>query len=94
MSKEKVGKKKQVFELRGGTFHPSEIRKANQPTRSISVEETQVGFKVRLKSGGPEMTIIRVLSNNVCECRWNSGEELKDQVSRFPAASLTPAMQN
>lgn len=84
-------KLRSTYAFVGGAFQPAQ---PNRGARALAPEEVQPGFKVKLKSGGPEMTIVRVLANNVCECRWNSGEEMKDQLNRFAAAALTPAIHN
>lgn len=48
----------------------------------------QVGDIVKLKSGGPEMTVKEVL-NGGYRCQWFAGKKLED--GYFPAAGLEPA---
>ena len=48
-----------------------------------------VGDTVRLKSGGPVMTITDLPGNDMCRCNWFDGTSKK--VSAFPLAVLEPA---
>lgn len=53
--------------------------------------ELKVGVLVKLKSGGPEMTIRRVTANDDgnsahVSCQWFAGKKLDDGV--FPSESL------
>lgn len=49
----------------------------------------QKGDLVRLKSGGPTMTVNAVLSRGVCQCQWFSGSKL--QKGTFDSDSLVIA---
>lgn len=48
-----------------------------------------VGDVVRLKSGGPKMTVDDVFQEGNMRCQWFAGSKLEYGV--FPAASLEPA---
>ncbi|MBI6887208.1 YodC family protein [Pseudomonas putida] len=52
----------------------------------------KVGDLVRIKSGGPVMTVQAVLkSSNLFDCQWFAGKKL--EVGRFPADSLVPVQE-
>ncbi len=46
----------------------------------------EVGDVVRLKSGGPEMTVYLDLGKGMFYCQWFAGTDVK--VEKFAAASL------
>jgi uncharacterized protein YodC (DUF2158 family) len=46
----------------------------------------KVGDTVQLKSGGPIMTIIEVLSEGWVTCRWYDGKQYKTE--NFPSEAL------
>lgn len=49
-----------------------------------------VGDLVRIKSGGPVMTVRAVVADGlIFECQWFAGKKLES--GRFPAASLLQA---
>ena len=48
----------------------------------------EVGNIVKLKSGGPEMTVEKVFENRTYKCQWFAGKRLESGV--FPADSLAP----
>lgn len=47
------------------------------------------GAIVRLKSGGPRMTVEEVADDGTIRCQWFVGSDVK--FSYFPAAALKPA---
>ena len=50
------------------------------------MDATNVGTVVRLKSGGPSMTVQFLNSDGEVYCQWFSGSKLEG--GSFPAASL------
>jgi uncharacterized protein YodC (DUF2158 family) len=52
----------------------------------------KVGDVVKLKSGGPKMTVIDAQYPDEVECKWFSGSETK--FDKFPAAALRDASQD
>ena len=49
----------------------------------------EVGDLVKLKSGGPEMTVQKAWNDGDCTCQWFAGKKLES--GRFPKESLEPA---
>lgn len=49
----------------------------------------QLGDIVKLKSGGPEMTVDYVFGDGDYRCQWFAGKKLES--GRFPEQSLLPA---
>lgn len=56
--------------------------------RENDMSEINVGDVVRLKSGGPAMTVAGVSKNNTsaCLCKWFSGFDVKEYI--FEALAL------
>ncbi len=52
--------------------------------------EFNVGDIVKLKSGGPDMTI-QVVSDTNLKCQWFAGKKLDD--GRFPIESIVKVVQ-
>ena len=50
------------------------------------MDELEVGDVVKLKSGGPKMTIKWVEPSSIANCQWFLGDTLKD--GNFSLASL------
>ncbi|HEU4595590.1 MAG TPA: DUF2158 domain-containing protein [Pyrinomonadaceae bacterium] len=53
------------------------------------MEEIKVGDVVRLKSGGPDMTVVGVISKELFMCNWFDGQNVK--ASHFPPEALQRA---
>lgn len=49
-------------------------------------EDFQIGIIVKLKSGGPDMTVRQVYGDNDVDCQWFAGKKLEK--GRFPMSSL------
>jgi uncharacterized protein YodC (DUF2158 family) len=53
------------------------------------MDELKVGDVVRLKSGGPDMTVVGVISKELLMCNWFDGQTVK--ASHFPHEALQKA---
>ncbi len=54
----------------------------------------KVGDTVRLKSGGPIMTIDALDAHEQVICTWFEGKGAKKKQDRFPIATLEPAKKS
>jgi uncharacterized protein YodC (DUF2158 family) len=53
-----------------------------------------IGDVVKLKSGGPKMTVTRLLTKNgepTCVCEWFEDETNKNAAAAFPVEALAKA---
>jgi uncharacterized protein YodC (DUF2158 family) len=57
----------------------------------MATEQLKVGDVVRLKSGGPKMTITQLLTQKgqpTCVCQWFADGTNKNEAAAFPAEAL------
>lgn len=64
------------------------VKRARKETEMAEHKELEVGDVVRLKSGGPAMTVGSVESDGYCFCHWFEDKEAK--MARLPNAALQP----
>lgn len=55
----------------------------------MAKKKFKIGDNVRLKSGGPQMTVVGYTENGQVECCWFDGDN-KERRARFPDAALMP----
>ena len=56
----------------------------------ITEGEVRLGEVVRLRSGGPQMTVTTVGPAGRCTCTWFDGQGGAMQIGDFPVVALTP----
>ena len=62
--------------------------------KETNMDQWKVGDVVRLKSGGPVMTVHRVTSEGTCECTWFVNDEPKYETFVPETLRKAPIHQN
>jgi len=57
-------------------------------SNSASSQELKIGDVVKLKSGGPKMTVKYIEKDGQIYCQWFAGEYDKVHYDSFPSGSL------
>lgn len=74
--------------MKTGTFNPSDLMALEDKQPPVILDASMKTPRVRLRSGGPPMTVIEV-KGNVLVCSWSAGHS-----AEFPIEALTPVPED